>query len=108
MLFFKKKGLEDLPSLESLMIYDCAELISLPSLPSSLLELEIRKCPLLKELTPLSSLPSSLLELVISDCPLLKKVCRRDKGKEWSKIADIPCVHIDNKFIYDPEEESEA
>ena len=101
-------GLEDLPSLESLTIYDCAELISLPSLPSSLKSLLITDCPLLKELTPLSSLPYSLLELYIYDCPLLKKACKKDKGKEWSKIADIPRVEIDQKFIYGPEEESEA
>ncbi|TXG68000.1 hypothetical protein EZV62_009275 [Acer yangbiense] len=126
------KGLEDLPSLEFLWISSCAELISLPSLPSSLSELQIRNCPLLKELTPLSSLPSSLLklyiidcpllkeltslislpssllELCISNCPLLKKTCKRDREKGWSKIADIPYVEIDNKFIYDPNEESEA
>ncbi|KAK2640118.1 hypothetical protein Ddye_027913 [Dipteronia dyeriana] len=102
------KGLEDLPSLETLTITGCKELISLPSLPSSLLKLEISNCPLLKELTTLPSLPTSLLQIRIYDCPLLKKACKRDNGKEWSKIADIPCVKIDYKFIYDPEEEAEA
>ncbi|TXG67997.1 hypothetical protein EZV62_009272 [Acer yangbiense] len=117
------KGLEDLPSLECLRIDECTELISLPSLPSSLLELNISCCPVLKELTPLSSLPSSLLKLIISycpllkeltslpslptsllqlyiiDCPLLEKACKREKGKEWSKIADIPLIYIDYKYI---------
>ncbi|KAL5737339.1 hypothetical protein ACOSP7_030100 [Xanthoceras sorbifolium] len=77
------KDFKDLPSLESLHINDCPELRSLPSLPSS------------------------LLQLYISGCPLLKEGCKRDKGKEWSKIADIPCVLIDLKFIYDPEEASD-
>ncbi|KAL5802193.1 hypothetical protein ACOSQ4_030498 [Xanthoceras sorbifolium] len=77
------KDFKDLPSLESLHINDCPELRSLPSLPSS------------------------LLQLYISGCPLLKEGCKRDKGKEWSKIADIPRVEIDWKFIYDPEEVSD-
>ncbi|KAL5802187.1 hypothetical protein ACOSQ4_030492 [Xanthoceras sorbifolium] len=77
------KDFEDLPSLESLHIDNCLELSSLPSLPSS------------------------LLQLYISGCPLLKEGCKRDKGKEWSKIADIPRVEIDWKFIYDPEEVSD-
>ncbi|KAK2639233.1 hypothetical protein Ddye_027028 [Dipteronia dyeriana] len=75
------KDFEDLPCLDWLRIYDCPELTFLPSLPSS------------------------LLQLYISRCPLLKEACKRDKGKEWFKIADIPYVEIDYKFIYDPEEE---
>jgi hypothetical protein len=30
-------------------------------------------------------------------CPLLKEHCRKDQGREWSKIAHIPCVKIDGK-----------
>ncbi|KAI9185268.1 hypothetical protein LWI28_005764 [Acer negundo] len=74
------KDFEDLHSLEYLKMDDCRELTFLPSLPSS------------------------LLQLCISRCPLLKEACKRDNGREWSKIADIPCVEIDQKFIYDPEE----
>ncbi|KAL5802178.1 hypothetical protein ACOSQ4_030483 [Xanthoceras sorbifolium] len=77
------KDFEDLPSLESLSINKCLELTSLPNLSSSLLQLYIRGCPLLKE------------------------ACKRDTGKEWPKIADIPCVKIDGNFIYDPVEASE-
>ncbi|KAK2638708.1 hypothetical protein Ddye_026503 [Dipteronia dyeriana] len=58
------------------------------------------------ELTSLPSLPSSLLRLYINGCPLVKEECKRDKGKEWSKIADIPYVEIDYKYIYNPEEAS--
>ncbi|TXG67394.1 hypothetical protein EZV62_008669 [Acer yangbiense] len=58
----------------------------------SLERLWIENCP---ELTSLPSLPPSLLQLYILGCPLLKEACKRDKGKEWSKIADIPRVEID-------------
>ncbi|KAK0593964.1 hypothetical protein LWI29_017226 [Acer saccharum] len=75
------KDFEDLPCLDRLSISDCPDLTSLPSLPSLLSQLHI------------------------SGCSSLKEACKKDKGKEWSKIADIPRVEIDDKFIYDPEEE---
>ncbi|XP_031264027.1 putative disease resistance RPP13-like protein 1 [Pistacia vera] len=77
------KGFQELLSLETLEIKDCPRLISFPE----------------------EGLPSSLLQLYIYSCPLLEKQCRRDKGREWSKIADIPCVEINGRFIYNPEEE---
>lgn len=67
-------------------------------------ELWISDCPRLRFL-PAKGLPSSLLELYVHNCPLLKKQCKRDTGEEFSKIAHIPCVYIDNQFIYDPEKE---
>ncbi|XP_044473566.1 putative disease resistance protein At3g14460 [Mangifera indica] len=76
--YLSSKGFETLISLEKLSISDCMELSSFPT-----------------------RLPSSLLQLYISNCPLLKKHCRRNKGQEWSKIADIPHVSIDYEFIYD-------
>ncbi|TXG67989.1 hypothetical protein EZV62_009264 [Acer yangbiense] len=42
--------------------------------------------------------------LYIYGCPFLEEAFKRDKGKEWSKIADIPFVEINNKFISDPKE----
>ncbi|KAB5572974.1 hypothetical protein DKX38_000168 [Salix brachista] len=71
---------------------------------TSLQELWISDCPMLKSL-PENGLPSSLLELCIHGCPLLKNKCKRDTGKEFSKIAQIPCVYIDERFIYDSEDE---
>lgn len=65
--------------------------------------LRIRDCPKLTSF-PEAGLPSSLLELYINDYPLMTKQCKRDKGAEWSRIAHIPCVRIDDKFIYDAEE----
>ncbi|KAH7571096.1 hypothetical protein JRO89_XS05G0253200 [Xanthoceras sorbifolium] len=73
-------GFQNLTSLECLSISDCPNLQSFPD----------------------TGLPSSLLQLYIYDCPLLKKRCKRDKGEDWSKIADIPRVRIDGRFIYDP------
>ncbi|KDO46210.1 hypothetical protein CISIN_1g0483221mg, partial [Citrus sinensis] len=69
---------------------------------TSLQSLKIWNCPNLT-LFPEVGLPSSLLDLYVNNCPRLKKVCKRDQGKEWPKIAHIPWVVIDGKFIYDPE-----
>ena len=66
--------------------------------------LRIRNCPKLTSF-PEVGLPSSLLQLYIDGYPLLKKHCKRDKGLEWTKIAHIPCVKIDDKFIYNEHEE---
>ena len=73
------------------------------SLMTSLEYLWIKNCPNLASFPELG-LPSSLTQLYIDHCPLLKKECKMDKGKEWSKIAHIPCVEIDDKFIYEPQE----
>ncbi|TXG46395.1 hypothetical protein EZV62_028108 [Acer yangbiense] len=91
------------PTLTSLSMYNfpklkCLSCKSLENL-TSLEYLWFINCP---ELTYLPNLPSSLLRLYINGCPLLKEACKRDKGKEWYKIADIPYVQIDEKFIYDP------
>ncbi|TXG68025.1 hypothetical protein EZV62_009300 [Acer yangbiense] len=95
-------------SLKSLSISSCLNLKSFSKvgLPSSLLKLGIWFCPEVRSF-PEQGLPSSLLELFIYECPKLKEECKRDKGNEWSKISHIPCVRIDCRYIYDPEEESE-
>lgn len=127
-------GLHKLTSLKILCVIGCPDAVSFPeeeigmTFPSSLTELVIVRFPKLKYLSsngfrnlafleylqirdcpkltsfPEAGLPSSLLELYINDCPLMTKQCKRDKGAEWSKIAHIPCVRIDDKFIYDAEE----
>ncbi|KAL5825337.1 hypothetical protein ACOSQ3_021400 [Xanthoceras sorbifolium] len=123
------EGFRNLNSLEKLDIYSCPNFtffleLALPSslktlkinhcpnfkyfsrlgLPSSISELTIWNCPEVKSF-PEQGLPSSLLFLCIWSCPKLKEECKRDKGKEWSKISHIPCVSIDGRYIYDPEEE---
>ncbi|XP_021890796.1 putative disease resistance protein At3g14460 [Carica papaya] len=74
------KGFQKLSLLQHLIIHGCPKLASLPE-----------KC-----------LPPSLLQLIIDGCPLLKERCMRDTGQEWSKIADIPCVFVDNTSAFHP------
>ncbi|XP_044505844.1 putative disease resistance protein At3g14460 [Mangifera indica] len=91
-------------SLEEFRIISCPKLKSMACLGSlnSLQNLRIQSCPKLKSLP---SPPSSLLELEIQKCPLLKKQWRRGKGKYCSKVAHIPLVKIDGKFIFNSKEE---
>ena len=71
---------------------------------SALEQLGIIECPKL-EFLPEKGLPPSLLGLHIYDCPLLKQNCKKGKGREWLKIANIPLISIDNRSIYEVEEE---
>ncbi|XP_044481470.1 putative disease resistance protein At3g14460 [Mangifera indica] len=77
--FLSAEGLKNLSALEYLSISDCPNFTSLPE----------------------SGLPSSLLQLYIYGCPLLKKRCKRTEGQDWSKIAHIPRIRIDGRFISD-------
>uniref|UniRef100_F6GX79 Disease resistance RPP13-like protein 1 n=1 Tax=Vitis vinifera TaxID=29760 RepID=F6GX79_VITVI len=70
-------GLENLTSLERLVISDCVKLKSFPK----------------------QGLPASLSILEIHRCPVLKKRCQRDKGKEWRKIAHIPRIKMDGEVM---------
>ncbi|GLT54619.1 hypothetical protein SLA2020_278030 [Shorea laevis] len=67
------KGFRGLASLEQLIIYDCEKLTSFPD----------------------DGFSPSLLQLYIRRCPLLEERCKKDRGQEWFKIAHIPCVEID-------------
>ncbi|XP_044471327.1 putative disease resistance protein At3g14460 [Mangifera indica] len=62
-------------------------------------ELSLSACPKLKFL-PEDGLPSSLLKLNINKCPLLKQMCEKHRGQNyWPMIARIPYVCIDLNFI---------
>ncbi|XP_017980271.1 PREDICTED: putative disease resistance RPP13-like protein 1 [Theobroma cacao] len=61
---------------------------------TSLHHLSISSCPKLTFL-PEKDMLLSLLKLCIGDCPLLEEKCKRGKGREWSKIAHLPCIKID-------------
>ncbi|KAG4947239.1 hypothetical protein JHK87_043246 [Glycine soja] len=102
------EGFHKLTSLSSLTLRHLSNLTFLPfsgfKYLTSLEELSIYNCPKLLCL-PEKGLPSSLLELYIQDCPFLKEQCRKDKGRDWLKIADVPYVEIDGKFIYDSDYE---
>ncbi|KAF3963369.1 hypothetical protein CMV_012227 [Castanea mollissima] len=75
-VFLSSKLFQNLYSLEQLWIWDCPKLASLPE----------------------NGLPPSLLELQIIRCPVLKQHCKKGKGQEWLKnIINIPCVQIDDR-----------
>ncbi|KAH9681543.1 putative disease resistance protein [Citrus sinensis] len=83
--------ISDFPKLERLSSKGFHYLVSLESL-------EVFSCPNFTSF-PEAGFPSSLLSLKIIGCPLLGNKCRKDKGQEWPKIAYIPYVVIDPKFI---------
>ncbi|CAN6566972.1 unnamed protein product [Malus baccata var. baccata] len=64
----------------------------------SLQELDIRYCDSL-EFLPKEGLPASLSFLSIMKCSSLEKRCQKKTGQEWSKIAHIPCIKIDDQII---------
>jgi hypothetical protein len=102
--YLSSKGLRYLSSLTTLRIGWCQKLMSFPDdgLPPSLLDLRIVCCEKFTSF-PEDGLPPSLQQLHIANCPLLKERCKKDQGRDWNKIAYIPCVVIDGRFIYDPE-----
>nr|AKU37069.1 FB_Mr5-like protein [Malus x robusta] len=71
------KGFQFLTSLESLELWDCPKLASIPK----------------------EGLPLSLTELCIYGCPVLKERCQPGKGRYWHKISHIPYIDIDWKMI---------
>ena len=95
-------GLQGLPSLTSLTISGLSNLISLDGmglqLLTSLRKLEIRDCPKLQSLTE-ERLPTSLSLLIIHSCPLLKDRCKFSTGQDWSCIAHIQSILIDDQVL---------
>ena len=92
-------GLQGLPSLTSLTISGLSNLISLDlQLLTSLRKLEIRDCPKLQSLTE-ERLPTSLSLLLIHSCPLLKDRCKFWTGQDWSRIAHIQSIVIDDQIL---------
>ena len=89
-----------LPKLDSLNSLQVREMKSLPSLPlqnlTSLQSLRISSCP---KLHSLGLLPSTLENLEILDCPIIKKRCLKGKGQYFPNIAYIPCIRIDGEDI---------
>uniref|UniRef100_A0A2N9HCX2 Uncharacterized protein n=1 Tax=Fagus sylvatica TaxID=28930 RepID=A0A2N9HCX2_FAGSY len=84
-VFLSSKGFQNLSALEEMRIWSCPKL----------------------EFLPEKGLPPSLLYLDIMWCPLLKQHCKKSKGREWLKIANIPQVQIDLTSVYEVEEEEQ-
>ncbi|KAB2594874.1 disease resistance RPP13-like protein 1 [Pyrus ussuriensis x Pyrus communis] len=89
-------------TLHTLQIYEMRSLKSLEGKGlqhlTCLQELEISWCYSL-EFLPNEGLPASLSFLSIKKCPSLSKRCQEKTGEEWSKIAHIPCIQIDDQVI---------
>ncbi|CAJ1965410.1 unnamed protein product [Sphenostylis stenocarpa] len=71
------KGLQNLTSLQMLHMYNWPSFESLPE----------------------DQLPSSLVVLSLRECPLLEARYQSQNGKYWSKIAHIPAIKINEKVI---------
>ncbi|XP_030949098.1 disease resistance protein RGA2-like [Quercus lobata] len=91
------KGLQNLISLRELNIRWCYGLGSLHWISSltSLQTLEIWGCPNLTSLPQEIHNLTSLKELRIYDCPLLRQRCERQIGEDWPIIAHVPSVIMD-------------
>ncbi|KAJ9174579.1 hypothetical protein P3X46_013214 [Hevea brasiliensis] len=72
--FLDQEGLQQLTFLEKLEISCCKRLRSLPE-----------------------KLPNSLSSISIKECPLLKARLRNKRGTDWSRIAHIPSIFIDEE-----------
>nr|POE60574.1 aaa-atpase asd, mitochondrial [Quercus suber] len=62
--------------------------------------LEISCCNKLQSL-PEEGLPASLSFLCIKECSLLKLKLQDKTGKDWSKIAHISCIEIDEELCHE-------
>ncbi|KAJ6867327.1 disease resistance protein RGA1 [Populus alba x Populus x berolinensis] len=95
-----------LTSLQTLRISDCTELTCLPNEIrhlTSLSRLHLDGCSNLMSLPEGISNLEMLRELEITKCPNLERRCKREKGKDWPKIAHIPTIIINDQIIQSSE-----
>ncbi|XP_056161610.1 putative disease resistance protein RGA4 [Syzygium oleosum] len=86
-----------LRNLERLTIWGCDNLKELPEQIEALQSLQrlvIHDSPSLTSLPEGMRKLASLTHLRIAYCPELKKMCKRDAGEDWYKIAHIPDIEL--------------
>ncbi|KAK9071390.1 hypothetical protein SSX86_009959 [Deinandra increscens subsp. villosa] len=66
---------------------------------TALEELYIRGCPNLRWLPDGLRNLEALKSLVIEDCELVKVSCEKEVGVDWSNIAHIPYIKIDDEVV---------
>nr|UBY07371.1 NBS-LRR disease resistance protein [Dasypyrum villosum] len=84
-------------TLQKLEILNCSNLICLPAGledASYLTAITILRCPLIPCLP--GQLTKSLKELYIEECPFLSESCQENTGRDWSKIAHVPIIEIND------------
>ena len=89
-------GLQRVPSLRSLFIYDCNP-TSLPDWlgdMTSLQKLFIWNCKELRSLPSSIQRLTNLSRLNIRGCPHLEKRCKRETGEDWQYINHIPKIEL--------------
>lgn len=89
------------PKLKTFGISNCADLQCLPEKLQEVLSLEtliISNCPHVVIL-PQICLPEMLQEFYIEKCPSLMKQLENERGRENDKIAHVPYVEIDGECI---------
>ncbi|KAL9381294.1 hypothetical protein Peur_026951 [Populus x canadensis] len=95
-----------LTSLQSLTISCCTEVSCLPNQIrhlTSLSRLHIHGCSNLMSLPEGIRYLEMLRELEIARCPNVERRCKKEKGKDWPKIAHIPTIIINNQVVQSSE-----
>ncbi|KAI7731738.1 hypothetical protein M8C21_021629 [Ambrosia artemisiifolia] len=82
--------------LQKLDIYNCPNLVSLPSNLPKLEALRLVECDRLLSLPDQIQSFRDLNKLVIINCELLSKRCEKEIGVDWPKISHIPNIITDS------------
>ncbi|KAH0692769.1 hypothetical protein KY285_019866 [Solanum tuberosum] len=93
----------DSNSLKFIRISTCPSFIAMPDWlenSTSLEKLEITGCPKFSSLPDSMSCLTTLRMLKIQKCPELTRRCEKDAGEDWTKIAHIQEIHLNDITIY--------
>ncbi|CAN4107214.1 unnamed protein product [Withania somnifera] len=93
----------DSNSLKFIRISTCPSFVALPAwleYVTGLEKLEITGCPKLSSLPDSLSRLTTLWMLKIQKCPGLTRRCEKDVGEDWTKIAHIQEIHLNDITVY--------